>query len=101
MFIFCPPPIIDCHTPQDAEPGTLVTTLLAMDPDFQLNGIVGYYFDGLTRTRGPFQIDRDTGEIRLRPDMDGALDREIVDFYEVRCLLDGRHAIYISLLCTD
>ncbi len=65
-----------------------------MDPDFQLNGIVGYYFDGLTRTRGPFQIDRDTGEIRLRPDMDGALDREIVDFYEVRCLLDGRHAIY-------
>ena len=36
--------------------------------------------------------------------MDGELDREIDDLYEVSCLVAGRHAavnVHASLLCTD
>ena len=68
---------------QDAESGFLLTTIQAEDPDFQLNGIVNYYFQNLTISKGPFQIDRETGRITLRPDPDGELDRETMDSYEV------------------
>ncbi len=88
--------------PQDAELGTLVTTIQAMDPDFQLNGIVGYYFENLTLLRGPFQINRDSGEIRLRTDMEGELDREVTEFYEVGdslYIIDSKmHSAHISLI---
>ena len=55
----------------------------AVDPDFQLNGIVVYTFENLTLTKGPFQINRGTGEIRLRSGMAGRLDRETVENYDV------------------
>lgn len=69
---------------KDAEPLTLITTVQAEDPDFQLNGIVIYTFDNLTTTKGPFQIDRESGEIRVRSGMEGRLDRETVSTYDVR-----------------
>ena len=62
---------------------TLITTVQAVDPDFQLNGIVIYTFQNLTLTKGPFQINRGTGEIRLRSGMEGRLDRETVESYDV------------------
>lgn len=55
----------------------------AVDPDFQLNGIVIYTFENLTLTKGPFQINRGTGEIRLRSGVEGRLDRETVENYDV------------------
>ena len=55
----------------------------AVDPDFQLNGIVIYTFENLTLTKGPFQINRGTGEIRLRSGVEGRLDRETVESYDV------------------
>ena len=62
---------------------TLITIVQAVDPDFQLNGIVIYTFQNLTLTKGPFQIDRESGEIRLRSGMEGRLDREAVESYDV------------------
>ena len=77
--------MINYHFIQDAESGSMITTIQATDPDFQLNGIVNYYFQNLTLSQGPFQINRETGAITLRSGDDGALDRERVDFYEVKC----------------
>lgn len=68
---------------QDAEPLTLITTVQAVDPDFQLNGIVVYTFENLSLTKGPFQIDRESGEIRVRSGMEGRLDRETTPSYDV------------------
>ena len=68
---------------QDAEPLTLITRVQAVDPDFQLNGIVVYTFENLTLTKGPFQIDRESGEIRVRSGMEGRLDRETIPSYDV------------------
>ena len=71
---------------QDVEPLTLITTVQAEDPDFQLNGIVVYTFQNLTQTNGPFQIDRESGEIRVRSGMEGRLDRETVSSYDVSAI---------------
>ena len=68
---------------QDAEPLTLITTVQAVDPDFQLNGIVVYTFENLSLTKGPFQIDRESGEVRVRSGMEGRLDRETTPTYDV------------------
>ena len=62
---------------------TLITRVQAVDPDFQLNGIVVYTFENLTLTKGPFQIDRESGEIRVRSGMEGRLDRETIPSYDV------------------
>ena len=62
---------------------TLITTVQAIDPDFQLNGIVNYTFENFTFTKGPFQIDDRSGEIRIRSGMEGRLDRETVERYDV------------------
>ena len=62
---------------------TLITTVQAVDPDFQLNGIVIYTFENLTSTKGPFQIDRESGEIRVRSGTEGRLDRETTSSYDV------------------
>ena len=68
---------------QDAEPLTLITTIQAEDPDFQLNGIIIYTFENLTTSKGPFQIDRETGEVTLRSGPEGRLDRETEPSYDV------------------
>lgn len=72
---------------QDAIPLTLITRVQAEDPDFQLNGIVIYTFENLTITKGPFQIDRESGEIRVRPGMEGNLDRETIPTYDVSIVM--------------
>ena len=65
---------------------TLITRVQAVDPDFQLNGIVVYTFENLTLTKGPFQIDRESGEIQVRSGMEGRLDRETTPTYDVRII---------------
>ena len=72
---------------QNAIPLTLITRVQAEDPDFQLNGIVIYTFENLTITKGPFQIDRESGEIRVRPGMEGNLDRETISTYDVSVII--------------
>ena len=61
----------------------MITTVQAEDPDFQLNGIVIYTIQNLTSMRGPFQIDSESGEIRVRSGMEGRLDRETISSYDV------------------
>ena len=81
ITLFC------CICFQDAEPLTLITRVQAVDPDFQLNGIVVYTFENLTLTKGPFQIDRESGEIQVRSGMEGRLDRETIPSYDVSIII--------------
>ena len=66
----------------------------AVDPDFQLNGIVVYTFENLTLTKGPFQIDRESGEIRVRSGMEGRLDRETIPSYDVSTKMKACSCIF-------
>ncbi len=84
---------------QDVEPLTLITRVQAVDPDFQLNGIVVYTFENLTLTKGPFQIDRESGEVRVRSGVEGRLDRETIPSYDVSNTISACLSLYISL-CT-
>ena len=53
--------------PENLDPGSLVYTVNASDPDIGQNGAVTYAFDSdtLTRIDNMFSIDSDTGQIRL------------------------------------
>lgn len=79
----------------------------AFDPDFQLNGIVVYTFNNFTSTNGPFQIDRENGEIRVRSGMEGRLDRETTATYDVSgvseyaCLMAVLNSLIISIYTAD
>lgn len=64
---------------QGADVGTFVYDVNATDADYQLNGIVEYFFENRTTTNGPFHIDRGTGRITLQEE----LDREEQERYEV------------------
>lgn len=64
---------------QNASIGTLLVTLSATDPDYQLNALVAYSFENNSGVSGPFELDRETGELWTRE----TLDREQTASYSV------------------
>ena len=65
---------------QDAPIGTLLVTLSATDPDYQLNALVAYTFENNSGISGPFELDRETGQLWTQK----TLDREQTALYSVR-----------------
>ncbi|XP_064017462.1 protocadherin alpha-2-like isoform X4 [Pogoniulus pusillus] len=70
------------HLLEDALEGTLVVRVNATDPDLGSNSEVAYEINNFVPTSASdlFRIDERSGEIRLK----GALDFEIVNFYELQ-----------------
>lgn len=63
-----------------------VTRLQASDEDGESNGLLFFSFEGFELTQPPFGINSDTGQVFLLAGLEGMLDREIRDSYEVMYL---------------
>ncbi len=59
-----------------------ITRVFADDEDLGGNAHIIYSFEDFSQTRGPFTVDRNTGDVTLT----GSLDRETQDEYTVRKL---------------
>lgn len=68
-----------CNCPQNVVFGTEVLRISATDDDIGDNGLISYYFDGVTNEFGPFQINTDTGVVNVV----GDIDREEQSSYTV------------------
>lgn len=64
---------------QNATVRTQLGTLSATDPDYQFNALVAYTFENNSVISGPFELDRETGQLWTRD----ILDREQRALYSV------------------